>query len=124
MGCYLFSRLILAAASGAGVFVVLSTTAAILLVVYEVSCQQFENYVLSPRVPAKRMQLHPAVAFVVAMIGAAVGGLIGAFLALPIGAILQAVASTIVRRHEVVEDELTRETTRPHAKRSRNGRSR
>lgn len=65
------------------------------------------------------MQLHPAVAFVVALIGGAVGGLIGAFLALPIGAILLAVASTIVRRHEVVEDELTRETTRPHAKRAR-----
>jgi predicted PurR-regulated permease PerM len=87
-----------------------STTAAIVLIVYEVAYQQFENYVLSPRISARRMQLHPAVAFVVALIGSAVGGLIGAFLALPIGAIFQVVASTIVRRHEVVDDELTRET--------------
>jgi predicted PurR-regulated permease PerM len=87
-----------------------SPTAAIVLIVYEVAYQQFENYVLSPRISARRMQLHPAVAFVVAMIGSAVGGLIGAFLALPIGAIFQAVGSSIVRRHEVVDDELTRET--------------
>lgn len=98
-----------------------SATAAIVLIVYEVGYQQFENYVLSPRISAKRMQLHPAVAFVVALIGSAVGGLIGAFLALPIGAIFQAVASTIVRRHEVVDDELTRETRTEQVRRAREG---
>jgi predicted PurR-regulated permease PerM len=161
MGGYLYSRLILAIASGLGVYVVLrilelpyasslaiwqgfvsafvpiigtyvalalpllvalldgTTTAAVVLVVYELAYQQFENYVLSPRVSARRMQLHPAVAFVVALLGGAVGGLIGAFLALPIGAIFQAVGSTIVRRHEVVEDELTREISPKEIRRAR-----
>ncbi|MGH2525126.1 MAG: AI-2E family transporter, partial [Actinomycetota bacterium] len=98
-----------------------SATAAIVLIVYEVAYQQFENYVLSPRISAKRMQLHPAVAFVVALIGSAVGGLIGAFLALPIGAIFQAVGSSIVRRHEVVDDELTRETRSEQVRHAREG---
>jgi predicted PurR-regulated permease PerM len=92
---------------------------AIVLIVYEVSYQQFENYILSPKVSAKRMQLHPAVAFVFALIGGAVGGLLGAFLALPIGAILQAVASSIVRRHEVVEDQLTRDVSPADVRKAR-----
>ena len=37
-------------------------------------CQQLENYVLSPRITAKTMELHPAIAFGSAMVGAAVAG--------------------------------------------------
>jgi len=92
---------------------------AIVVIVYEVAYQQFENYILSPKVSAKRMQLHPAVAFVFALMGGAIGGLIGAFLALPVGAILQAVASSIVRHHEVVEDELTREVSPAEVRKAR-----
>jgi len=51
--------------------------------------------------------------------GGAIGGLIGAFLALPVGAILQAVASSIVRHHEVVEDELTREVSPAEVRKAR-----
>jgi hypothetical protein len=55
------------------------------------------------------MQLHPAVAFFAALAGGALSGVVGAFLALPAAAIIQAVVSTYVRTHEVVETDLTRE---------------
>jgi hypothetical protein len=55
------------------------------------------------------MQLHPAVAFAAALAGGSIGGLIGAFMALPAAAVIQATVSTYLTRHEVVESELTRE---------------
>jgi hypothetical protein len=54
------------------------------------------------------MQLHPAIAFGAALAGGSVGGLLGAFMALPAAAVIQATVSSYLTRHEVVEDELTR----------------
>ena len=72
--------------------------------------QQIENYVLSPRITARTMQLHPAVAFGTVIAGASILGGIGALLALPAAAIIQAIGSTYFRRHEVVSSELVGET--------------
>ncbi|MGI8709368.1 MAG: AI-2E family transporter [Actinomycetota bacterium] len=72
--------------------------------------QQIENYVLSPRITARTMQLHPAVAFGTVIAGASILGGIGALLALPAAAIIQAIGSTYFRRHEVVRSELVDES--------------
>ena len=66
---------------------------------------RFDNHVLSPKLTARTMALHPAVAF-----GAVIAGglLYGAFLALP-AAILQAGLSVYLTRNEVVDSDLTRE---------------
>ena len=72
--------------------------------------QQVENYLLSPRITARTMQLHPAVAFGTVIAGASILGGIGALLALPAAAIIQAIGSTYMRRHEVVRSELLDET--------------
>lgn len=69
--------------------------------------QQIENYLLSPKITAKTMQLHPAVAFASAIVGASLLGPVGAFLALPAAAIIQAVLSTYLDRYKVVESQLT-----------------
>ena len=55
------------------------------------------------------MQLHPAVAFVAAMIGGAIGGISAAFLALPVAAIFQAFGSTFLTRYEVIDSALTQD---------------
>jgi predicted PurR-regulated permease PerM len=70
--------------------------------------QQLENYVLSPRISQKTMELNAGIAFAAAMAGGAIGGFIGAFFALPIAAIVQAFLSTYSRRYELVDSELTR----------------
>jgi predicted PurR-regulated permease PerM len=82
---------------------------AIWLVAFALVYQQFENIIVSPRISARTMNLHPGVAFVAALVGGAIGGITGAFLALPIAAIVQAFGSTFLRHYEVVTSDLTRE---------------
>lgn len=74
--------------------------------------QQIENYLLAPRITARTMEIHPAVAFGTVIAGAALIGPVGAVLALPAAAIGQAFVSTYVQRHDVVESELTDEPRR------------
>jgi predicted PurR-regulated permease PerM len=69
--------------------------------------QALENYVLSPRLSQRTMELNAGLSFGAAMAGGAVGGFIGAFFALPTAAVIQAFLSTYSRRYEVVESELT-----------------
>ena len=69
--------------------------------------QQFENYLLLPRITAQHLDMHPAVAFGAVIAGAGLLGAAGAILALPAGATLQAFVSTYLSRHEVVESRLT-----------------
>ncbi len=90
------------------VAVVRSPADALILLVFFTVYQQIENYVLSPRITARTMDLHPALAFGCAIAGAGIAGIVGAFLALPFAAIVQAVGSTYLMRHEVTESDLTR----------------
>jgi predicted PurR-regulated permease PerM len=78
---------------------------ALVVLIYVILYQQIENYVLSPKLTEKTMQLHPAIAIGAAIAGAILYGPIGAFLALPAAAILQVVASSYIRRHEIIEDD-------------------
>jgi predicted PurR-regulated permease PerM len=82
---------------------------ALVFLIYVVVYQQIENYLLSPRVTARTMQLHPAVAFFAALAGGAMSGVIGAFMALPVAAVIQATVSSYLTRHEIVETGLTQE---------------
>ncbi len=69
-----------------------------------VAYQQVENYLIAPRVTERTMSLHPAVSVGAVIAGASILGGIGAVLALPVAAILQALASTTLHRHELVEE--------------------
>jgi predicted PurR-regulated permease PerM len=69
--------------------------------------QQLENYLIVPRVTARTMNLHPAIAFGSAIAGGAVMGAVGAVLAIPGAAMIQALLSDMGERHEVVDDRLT-----------------
>lgn len=69
-----------------------------------VSYQQVENYLLAPRIQARTMDVHPAIAFISVVIGGALLGAVGALLALPATAIIQALLSTYVRRHELIAE--------------------
>jgi len=83
---------------------------ALVVLVYILIYQQVENYALSPRITKHTMQLHPAVAIGSAIAGGSLAGPIGAFLSLPAAAIIQASIGTFVRRHDVLESELTAES--------------
>lgn len=84
-----------------------SPAKAIVVVVFVVVYQQLENYVLAPRITARTMSLHPAVAFGAAIAGGTLLGVPGALMALPFAATVQAFVGTYMERHEVVFDDLT-----------------
>lgn len=68
-----------------------------------VAYQMIENYTFAPRVTAQTMEIHPAVAFGAVIAGAAMLGPVGALLALPASATLQAFGSTYISRYQVDE---------------------
>lgn len=77
---------------------------ALWLAIFVAIYQQIENYVLAPAVQSRTMDVHPAVAFVSVVVGGTLLGAPGALLALPATAIIQALLSTYVRRHELIEE--------------------
>jgi predicted PurR-regulated permease PerM len=88
-----------------------SPLAALWVLLFILAYQQFENYVLQPHVTARTVDIHPAVAFAAVIGGAALLGPIGALLAIPAWASIQAFAKAYIRRYEVQEHPLT--TGRP-----------
>ncbi|WP_329413836.1 AI-2E family transporter [Nocardia vinacea] len=78
--------------------------------------QQFENYVLQPRITATTLDMHPAVAFGAVIAGAAILGPTGALLAIPVTATVQAFAGAYIRRYEVEADSNTETPERPPKK--------
>jgi predicted PurR-regulated permease PerM len=84
-----------------------SLVSAIAVLAFIVVYQQVENYLFAPRITARTLEMHPAVAFGAALGGAALMGAIGAILALPAAAMVQAVVSEWGHRHDVVETRLT-----------------
>lgn len=63
--------------------------------------QQFENYLLQPRITARTVDMHPAVAFGSVVAGTALLGAVGALIAIPVTATLQGFFTAYVRRYEV-----------------------
>ncbi|MEO3975496.1 AI-2E family transporter [Streptomyces sp. CAU 1734] len=66
--------------------------------------QQFENYVLQPKLTARTVDIHPAVAFGSVIVGTALMGAVGALIAIPAVATLQAFLGAYVRRYDVTDD--------------------
>jgi len=85
---------------------------ALWVLLFLVAYQQFENYVLGPRVTRHTMDVHPALAIGTVFAGGLLLGGVGAVLALPATAVIQAVVSSYTTEREVVERPLTREPRR------------
>lgn len=66
--------------------------------------QQVENYILQPRVTAKTVDIHPAVAFGSVIVGAALFGAAGALVSVPVVAVIQALVQTYTHRYELVDE--------------------
>jgi predicted PurR-regulated permease PerM len=75
---------------------------ALVVLAYAVIYQQIENYWLSPRISANTMSLNGGVAFGAALAGGAIAGPIGAFVALPVAALISSTLTNYARSHDVV----------------------
>jgi predicted PurR-regulated permease PerM len=63
--------------------------------------QQIENYLIAPRVTARTVAIHPAVAFGAVIAGAALFGPLGALVSIPVVAAIEAVIDTYGHRYEL-----------------------
>ncbi|MFI0229620.1 AI-2E family transporter [Streptomyces sp. NPDC017086] len=90
---------------------------ALWVLVFVVIYQQFENYMLQPKLTAKTVDIHPAVAFGSVIAGTALLGAVGALIAIPAVATLQAFLGAYVKRYAVTDD------PRVHGHRSSRSRS-
>ncbi len=81
-----------------------SGTKAVAVIVFIAVYQQVENYLLSPRITAHTMSLHPALSFGAAIAGGTLLGAPGALMALPTAATIQAFVSTYIHRYDVVPE--------------------
>ncbi|MER7736073.1 AI-2E family transporter [Streptomyces erythrochromogenes] len=77
---------------------------ALYVLVFVVVYQQFENYMLQPKLTSKTVDIHPAVAFGSVIAGTALLGAVGALIAIPAVATLQAFLGAYVRRYELTSD--------------------
>ena len=90
---------------------------ALLVVGFVLVYQQLENYLISPRITARTLHVHAAVAFGSAIVGGAILGPVGAVRALPAAAMAQALIGSWGPRHDVIDDDLVRMPT-PRVKRA------
>ncbi|GGX16579.1 AI-2E family transporter [Streptomyces malachitofuscus] len=77
---------------------------ALWVLIFVVIYQQFENYVLQPKLTARTVDIHPAVAFGSVVAGTALLGAVGALIAIPAVATLQAFLGAYVKRYDVTDD--------------------
>jgi predicted PurR-regulated permease PerM len=64
-------------------------TTTIIWAIFAIAYQQFENYVVQPRIQSRAVQLDPFIVVVAALFGGALLGVIGALLAIPTAAAIQ-----------------------------------
>ncbi|MDQ6938345.1 MAG: AI-2E family transporter, partial [Actinomycetota bacterium] len=66
--------------------------------------QQLENYVFTPRISRRTMDVHPAIALGAVIAGAALFGPVGALIGIPLAAVAVAVINTFSQRHTLLPE--------------------
>ncbi|GAB3201932.1 AI-2E family transporter [Geodermatophilus arenarius] len=79
---------------------------ALWVVLFGVAYQQVENYLIGPRITARTVHVHPAVALGSVIVGVSLLGPMGALVAIPVVAAVESVVETYGRRYELVVDEV------------------
>ena len=85
-------------AGGVAVLVVLATAGlvpALIVLAVAVVVQQLDNDLLAPFIYGHQLQLHPAVILIAITGGGLLGGIVGAFIAVPVVAVVSAVAGEL-----------------------------
>ena len=76
----------------------------LLALAWAVIYQQIENLTIEPRISAKAVNVNPAVAFGSVLLGASLFGVAGAFLAIPVTAMLLSLLDIYGKRYELIAE--------------------
>jgi predicted PurR-regulated permease PerM len=76
----------------------------VIALVWALLYQQVENLTIEPKISAKAVDVNPAVSFGAVLLGAALFGVAGAFLAVPVVAMLLALGDIYGKRYDIVAD--------------------
>ena len=77
---------------------------ALAIVVFATVYQQIENYVFTPRISKRTMDVNPAIALAAVFVGAAIWGPLGAVIGIPLAAAGVSILDTYSRRYELITD--------------------
>ncbi|PJM79567.1 AI-2E family transporter [Bifidobacterium scaligerum] len=84
---------------------------AVAVLVFIIVYQQIENLILSPKISQRTMDINAAVAFLAVLAFGSLFGALGAFLALPVVASIQAIFRVYTKRYELVDSPLMNDPT-------------
>ncbi|MFE3542591.1 AI-2E family transporter [Nocardia sp. NPDC059177] len=84
---------------------------AVWIIVFAVLYQWIQDYLLQPRITARTVDVHAAIALLAVLAGGALLGAVGALLAIPATATVQAFLSEYVKHYSVTEDPRIDQTT-------------
>jgi predicted PurR-regulated permease PerM len=76
-----------------------STQAGVVMLIFFLVYQQVENHILQPLVQGRTVKMSPLLVLVSVLIGIGLGGILGAIVAIPVGASVQILARDWMRRH-------------------------
>jgi predicted PurR-regulated permease PerM len=80
-----------------------STTSAGIILLYYITYQQLENYLIQPRVQANSTNMSPLLVFMSVIIGLSFGGILGGLVAIPIGGCLRIAVLEYLRSQKLID---------------------
>jgi len=89
------------------------------LLAFALVYQQIENVTIEPRISAEAVDVHPAVSFAAVMFGAALFGVAGAFVAVPVAALMLALFGIYSRKYDLVPRLATLQAAKADKKRKK-----
>jgi len=92
------------------------------LLAFALVYQQIENVTIEPRISAEAVDVHPAVSFAAVMLGAALFGVAGAFVAVPVSALILALFGIYSKKYELVPELATLEAAKRDGKKPKSAR--
>ncbi len=90
-----------------------SVSAGIIILIYYILYQQFENYVIQPKVQANSTNMSPLLVFASLVIGISLGGLVGGLVAIPVAGCLRIIILEILRTRGDINNRQFKDSTSP-----------
>lgn len=90
-----------------------SFSAGIIILIYYILYQQFENYIIQPKIQANSTKMSPLLVFGSLVIGLSFGGLLGGLVAIPVAGCLRIAILELLRSKGLINDREFKQSTNP-----------